>query len=435
MNLAPIEIGYIGMGVLIFLIFIRMPIGLAMLLVGAGGFAAINGIYPAIALLQNVPYETFIQYSYCVVPLFILMGNFAFKSGLSNDLYWAVHKMMGSLKGGLAMATVGACGAFAAICGSSVATAITMGVVALPEMKKFKYSDALATGAIAAGGTLGILIPPSTIMVIYGIITQQSIGTLFMAGFIPGILQMLLYIATIAFLVKRNPSLGPAGTPCSMGEKIRALSKVWGVVLLFALVIGGLYAGIFSPNEAAGIGAFAAMLLGFLYTKMPKKEFVSTCMDAAVKSTGIGFLIMVGAMVFGYFLAVSRVPFVMADSISALNAPTLVVIIGILFILIALGCFMDSMAIVLLTVPIFFPLVQQMNIDPIWFGILVVRVTEMGLITPPVGLNLFVIKGVADVPMSSVFRGAVPFIIADFIHLSILIAFPQITLFLPSLLM
>ena len=406
MSLTPIQIGYIGMGALIFLIFIRMPIGMAMLLVGAGGFAAINGVEPAVALLQNVPYETFIQYSYCVVPLFILMGNFAFKSGLSSDLYWAVRKMMGSLRGGLAMATVGACGAFAAICGSSVATAITMGVVALPEMKKYKYSDALATGAIAAGGTLGILIPPSTIMVIYGIITQQSIGALFMAGFIPGILQMLLYIATIGLLVRRTPSLGPAGESCSMMEKARALSKVWGVVLLFVLVIGGLYAGIFSPNEAAGIGAMAAMLLGFIYTKMPKRQFVATCMDAAVKSTGIGFLIMVGAMMFGYFLAVSRVPFVMADSIAALNAPALI-----------------------------FPLVQQMNIDPIWFGILVVRVTEMGLITPPVGLNLFVIKGVANVPMSAVFRGAVPFIAADFIHLTLLICFPQITLFLPSLLM
>ena len=435
MSLTPIQIGYIGMGALIFLIFIRMPIGMAMLLVGAGGFAAINGVEPAVALLQNVPYETFIQYSYCVVPLFILMGNFAFKSGLSSDLYWAVRKMMGSLRGGLAMATVGACGAFAAICGSSVATAITMGVVALPEMKKYKYSDALATGAIAAGGTLGILIPPSTIMVIYGIITQQSIGALFMAGFIPGILQMLLYIATIGLLVRRTPSLGPAGESCSMMEKARALSKVWGVVLLFVLVIGGLYAGIFSPNEAAGIGAMAAMLLGFIYTKMPKRQFVAACMDAAVKSTGIGFLIMVGAMMFGYFLAVSRVPFVMADSIAALNAPALIVIIGILLILIALGCFMDSMAIVLLTVPIFFPLVQQMNIDPIWFGILVVRVTEMGLITPPVGLNLFVIKGVANVPMSAVFRGAVPFIAADFIHLTLLICFPPITLFLPSLLM
>ena len=256
-----------------------------------------------------------------------------------------------------------------------------------------------------------------------------------MAGFIPGILQMLLYIAVIGFLVRRNPALGPAGESCSMGEKVRALSKVWGVVLLFVLVIGGLYAGIFSPNEAAGIGAMAAMLLGFIYTKMPKRQFVATCMDAAVKSTGIGFLIMVGAMMFGYFLAVSRVPFVMADSIAALNAPALIVIIGILLILIALGCFMVSMAIVLLTVPIFFPLVQQMNIDPIWFGILVVRVTEMGLITPPVGLNLFVIKGVANVPMGTVFRGAVPFVVADFIHLTLLISFPQITLFLPSLLM
>ncbi len=434
MSFTPIEYGALGMGLLIFLIFIRMPIGMAMMLVGVLGFGAINGLGPSLALMQSVPYETFAQYSYSVVPLFILMGNFAFKSGLSNDLYWAVHKLMGSMKGGLAMATVGACGAFAAICGSSVATAITMGVVALPEMKKYKYSNALATGSIAAGGTLGILIPPSTIMVIYGIITQQSIGALFMAGFLPGILQALMYMGCISVQVKINPSLGPAGTSCSIKEKLHALTKVWGVVLLVIRVIGGLYMGIFSPNEAAGIGAFAALLLGFFYTKMAKKDFLRQCMNDAVRSTGIGFLIMVGAMVFGYFLAVSRVPFVLADQIAAFNAPPMLVLIGILFILIILGCFMDSMAIVLLTVPIFYPLIQNMNIDPIWFGILVVRVTEMGLITPPVGLNLFVIKGVANVPMSDVFRGAVPFILTDFIHLALLLMFPQITLLLPSLL-
>lgn len=435
MDLTPAAIGGLGMALLIGLIFIRMPIGLAMVLVGALGFGAISGIDPSLALMQSVPFETFAQYSYSVVPLFILMGNFAFKSGLSHDLYWAVHKFMGSLKGGLAMATVGACGAFAAICGSSVATAITMGVVALPEMKKFKYANSLATGSIAAGGTLGILIPPSTIMVIYGIITQQSIGALFMAGFLPGILQALMYMGTISVQVHIDPSLGPAGTSCSMGEKMRALSRVWGVVLLFLLVIGGLYMGVFSPNEAAGVGAFAALCLGIFYTKMGKKDFLRQCMNDTIKSTGIGFLIMMGAMVFGYFLAVSRVPFIMADSIAALNASPMVVVIGILFILLLLGCVMDSMAIVLLTVPIFFPLVQQMNIDPIWFGILVVRVTEMGLITPPVGLNLFVIKGVANVPMKDVFRGAMPFILTDFLHLALLLLFPQIILLLPSLLM
>lgn len=433
--MSPIQYGCLGMVLLLVLIFIRMPIGMAMILVGALGFGAINGLGPSMAILQNVPYETFAQYSYSVVPLFILMGNFAFKSGLSNDLYWAVHKLMGSLKGGLAMATVGACGAFAAICGSSVATAITMGVVALPEMKKFKYSDALATGSIAAGGTLGILIPPSTIMVIYGIITQQSIGALFMAGFIPGIMQALMYMVCIGVQVRRNPALGPAGTSCPLGEKLRALSKVWGVLLIFLLVIGGLYLGVFSPTEAAGIGAAAALCLGFFYTKLPKKDFLRQCMNDTVKSTGIGFMIMVGAMVFGYFLAVSRVPFELADTIAGFNAPPMVVLVGVLLILIILGCFMDSMAIVLLTVPIFYPLIQTLNIDPIWFGILVVRVTEMGLITPPVGLNLFVIKGVANVPMADVFRGAVPFIITDFIHLAILIMFPQIILFLPSLLM
>jgi tripartite ATP-independent transporter DctM subunit len=433
--MTPFAIGCLGMVVLIIAIFLRMPIGMAMILVGVGGFGAISGLKGGLGLLQSVPYETFVQNSFSVVPLFVLMGNFVFKAGIGKDLYWAVSKCLGAMKGGLAMATVAACACFAAICGSSVATAVTMGVVGMPEMKKFKYSNKLATGAIAAGGTLGILIPPSTIMVIYGIITEQSIGKLFMAGFIPGILQALIYIGTIHFQVRRNPSLGPAGEHTPVGEKVRALSKVWSVLLLFVVVIGGIYAGIFTPNEAAGVGAFGAFVLGLGYAKKNVKGFLKESFLSTLSTSGMCFLILMGALIFGYFLAVSRVPFVLSEYIASLHTGPYAVILGILLVMMILGCFMDSMAIVLLTVPVFFPLIQTLHIDPIWFGILVVRVTEMGLITPPVGLNLYVIKGVADVPMGDVFHGVVPFICADFVHLAVLLAFPQIALFLPNLLM
>lgn len=434
--MTPFAIGCLGMVCLLLAICARLPIGVGMILVGTLGFAAISGLEPALGLAGGVPYETFVQYSYSVVPLFLLMGQFAFKSGVSEDLYWAVNRWMGGMKGGLAMATVAACSGFAAICGSSVACAATMGVVALPEMRRFKYSDALATGAIAAGGTIGIMIPPSTVMVVYGIITEQSIGQLFMAGFLPGILQALLYMTTIAILVRRNPALGPRGQHYPAREKMRALGRVWGVLLLFAVVIGGLYAGIFTPNEAAGVGAFGAFALSLLKKRLSWSTFTGSLKEA-VQTTGMCYLILLGAMFFGYFLAVSRVPNQLAELIMGLNANKYLVLMAILLVMVVLGCFMDSMAIVLLTVPIFFPVILQLDINPIWFGILVVKVTEMGLITPPVGLNLFVIAGTAgeDVKMQTVFRGALPFIAADVAHVALLLLFPQISLLLPNILM
>lgn len=434
--MSPFAIGCLGMIALLLSICARLPIGVGMVLVGTAGFAAIAGVEPAVGLARGVPYETFVQYSYSVVPLFLLMGQFAFKSGVSEDLYWAVNKWMGNMRGGLAMATVAACSGFAAICGSSVACAATMGVVALPEMRKFKYSDALATGAIAAGGTIGIMIPPSTVMVLYGIITEQSIGALFMAGFLPGILQALLYMGTISVLVRRNPALGPRGNPASPREKVAALGRVWGVLALFAVVIGGLYAGVFTPNEAAGAGAFGAFVLSLCKRSLSWKTFTGSLRDA-VKTTGMCYMILLGAMFFGYFLAVSRVPNEVAELLIGFQLPPYVILIAILALMLLLGCFMDSMTIVLLTVPIFFPVIQQLNIDPIWFGILVVKVTEMGLITPPVGLNLFVIKGAAGdgVSMRTVFQGALPFIVADVVHITLLLLFPWISMALPNLLM
>ena len=430
--MSSISIGCIGILLLLAAIFLRMPIGMAMLAVGTAGFAAISGTDAALGLLRGVPYETFANPTYAVVCLFLLMGNFAFKSGISDELFACVNTWLGRLRGGLAIATVAACGGFAAICGSSVACAVTMGVVAFAEMRKFRYANTLATGCIAAGGTLGILIPPSTVMVLYGIITGQSIGDMFMAGFIPGLIQIALYMAVVRFWVKRRPADGPAGQSRPMKDKLRSLTRVWSIVLLFSVVIGGLYLGVFSPNEAAGVGAFGALLIG-LGRCRNRFAFLRDSLEDSVKTSGMCFMIVLGAMIFGYFLTVSRIPAELSSVIAGVVESPMLVVSGVLLVMVILGCFMDSMAIVLLTVPIFFPLIETYHIDPIWFGILVVRVTEIGLITPPVGLNLFVIKGVANVPMASVFRGVVPFLCADALHIALLMAFPVLSLWLPGL--
>ncbi len=432
--MSPLAIGCLGIIFLLVIIFLRVPIGIAMILSGLAGFMAISGIEPGLALLSSVPYETFINPSYAVVALFVLMGNFAFKSGISDDLFNAVRKWMGNLKGGLALATVAACGGFAAICGSSVACAVTMGVVALPEMVKSRYAQTLSTGCIAAGGTLGILIPPSTVMILYGIITEQSIGKLFMAGMIPGLLQMLMYMMVVRLWVRKYPEAGPAAGACSMAEKIHSLSRVWSVLLLMFIVVGGLYFGVFSPNEAGGIGAFGAFVIGLvLCRKTSRKVFLLESLRDTIRTQGMCLTIMLGAMIFGYFLTVSRIPMELSDAITHVVSSPMLILVAILLIMVLLGCFMDSMAIVLLTVPIFFPLIQAVGIDPIWFGILVVRVTEMGLITPPVGLNLYVIQGVSEVPMGHIFRGVVPFVLCDVMHVAILLLFPIITLWLPNM--
>lgn len=432
--MSPLLIGCLGIVLLLTIIFLRVPIGVAMIISGVVGFMMISGTEAGLALLGSVPYETFINPAYAVVALFVLMGNFAFKSGISDDLFRAVRKWMGSLPGGLALATVAACGGFAAICGSSVACAVTMGVVALPEMMKSRYAKTLATGCIAAGGTLGILIPPSTVMILYGIITEQSIGKLFMAGMLPGIIQMLMYMLVVLVWVKKFPEAGPAAGACSLGEKFRSLSRVWSVLLLMVIVVGGLYAGVFSPNEAGGVGAFGAFVIGLvLCRKTTRREFIKESLRDTIRTQGMCLTIMLGAMIFGYFLTVSRLPMELSDAITSVVSSPMLILVCILLIMVLLGCFMDSMAIVLLTVPIFFPLITSVGIDPIWFGILVVRVTEMGLITPPVGLNLYVIQGVSDVPMLSVFKGVIPFVVCDIFHVLLLLMFPILSLWLPGM--
>ncbi|MCG8337504.1 MAG: TRAP transporter large permease [Proteobacteria bacterium] len=430
--MSPITVGFIGIAILLVLLFSRMQIGVAMGLVGFCGFAYIIGFDAALGLLKTVPYATFSQQSLSVIPLFILMGSFCFSAGISEDLYRGIHKWLGHLRGGLATATVVACACFAAISGSSLATVATMGKVAMPEMRRYNYSAALATGSIAAGGSMGILIPPSVILIIYGIITEQSIGKLFLAGFIPGLLEGIFYIITIRVITGRDPKAGPRGPEAPFREKIMALRSTWEVAILFLVVIGGIYLGWFTPTEAAGVGAFGAFLLTIIRKKLNRNSFVKSLVDTSMTS-GMLFAIILGAMVLGYFLSVTRLPHELATVVSTLPVNRYVILILILITTLVLGCVMDSMAIVLLTIPVFYPLILELGFDPIWFGILVVRVTEMGLITPPVGLNVYVIKGISGTPMKTVFKGIYPFLIADLCEVILLIAFPQITLFLPNL--
>ena len=428
----PITVGVIGIVVLIFLLFAGLPIGVGMSLVGFLGFAYLAGMDAALGLLRTVPYTTFASNNLSVIPLFILMGSFAFAAGMSENLFSAVYKWLGHLKGGVAQATIAACACFAAISGSSLATAATLGAVALPEMRKYNYDDSLATGAVAAGGCMGILIPPSVILIIFGIITEQSIGKLFLAGFIPGVMEMLFYMLTVWLLTTFNPDKGPKGPKTGLKEKVKALKQTWEVLLLFIVVIGGIYAGMFTPTEAAGVGAFGTFFFALIRKRLSWKVFNKSLVNT-LRTTGMLFLIMMGAMIFGYFLSISQLPSELANLVGDFSLNRYVVLSMILIITLALGCIMDSMAIVLLTIPVFYPLIVNLGFDPIWFGILVVMVTEMGLITPPVGMNVFVIKGISDVSISTIFRGIVPFFMADLALVVFLVLFPQIVLLIPNL--
>ncbi|MBW2095866.1 MAG: TRAP transporter large permease subunit [Deltaproteobacteria bacterium] len=432
-DLSPSTFGIYGICILVLLLFSGFQIGLGIGLTGFLGMAYLSGSDAALTLLATVPYSTIASYGMSIIPLFILMGTFAFYAGLSRDIYWTMYKWLGRLPGGLAMATVGACAGFAAISGSSLATSATMGTVAMHEMKRYKYDARLATGCIAAGGTIGILIPPSVILVIYGIITEQSIGRLFLAGFFPGVLEACFYIVTIYILCKRNPLFGPAGPRTTFSEKVVSLKDSWGLFVLFGLVMGGIYSGICSPTEAAGVGAFGAFLFALGKGKLSWENFTASIMGSG-KTTAMIFLIMIGTHFFGYFLAVTRLPFELADMVIALEVNRYIILGIIITVYIFLGAIMDAIAMILITVPIFFPVVTALGFDPIWFGIIIVRVAEIGGITPPVGMNVFIIKGVAqDVPLKEIYKGIFPFLIADICHLGLLIAVPQVALFLPGL--
>jgi tripartite ATP-independent transporter DctM subunit len=361
------------------------------------------------------------------------MGQICFHAGMSADLFAAGYKWFGQMRGGLAMATVAGCAGFAAVCGSSPATAITMGLVALPEMKKYRYHNALSTGSLAAGGTIGILIPPSLSFILYGIMTGQSIGQLFLAGVFPGILQAALFMATIYVLCTLNPGLGPAGPRATIREKVLSLKNTWIVLLLFFAIIGSLYMGICTPTEAASVGAFLALLFAVVKRRLTWQSMKRTFWET-VKGTSMLMIIFAGATIMSHFLAVTRIPMMLADTVVALEVNRYIVLSLILFIYVILGCLMDPGSMLLLTLPTFYPVVQALQFDPIWFGVLVAVMTEVGCITPPVGLNVFVIRGIAeDVPMYAIFRGIVPFLGANAVLLVILILFPGLSLLLPSM--
>ena len=428
----PIIVGVAGILLMLLFLLLRMNIGFAMAIVGFVGFVLLTSFDAGISMIGMVAYKTGSSYTLTVIPLFILMGLFSNYSRMGYDLYQAVYRWIGFLPGGLAMATVVACAGFAAISGSSLATAAIMGMVALPEMKRFNYDNALATGCVAAGGTLGILIPPSTIMIIYGILTEQPIGTLFIAGILPGILLTLLFLGTIYLLTRRNPLLAPAGPRFLWKERFVALKDTTGVLFLFILVIGGLYTGWFSPTEAAGVGAFGALVITLVKRRLDRENLFSALQETAL-TTAMLFTILIGANILGYFMTISQFPESLSRSIVSLGLNRYVVMSIICVIYIILGCLMEGMAIMVLTLPVVFPIVVQLGFDPIWFGVVITLFIEMGLITPPVGVNVFVISGIAqDVPMYTIFRGIAPFFLAMVICLILLIIFPQIALFLPQ---
>jgi C4-dicarboxylate transporter DctM subunit len=429
--LSPMLIGVIAVGCFLLLSFLGLPLGFSFALVGFVGMFSLKGLMPALNLLGGNPYSQVASFVLCAVPLFVLMGQLAFYSGISRNLFDAAYKVLSRLPGGLALATMGACTAFAACTGSSLASAATMGTIAYPEMKRYKYSSRLATGTIAAGGTLGILIPPSTIFIILGIITETNIGALFVAGILPGLFLAGLFMLLILVMCRRNPALGPQGQAFSWKEKFRSLSSVWGMLALFVLVIGGLYIGVFSPSEAGSIGASGAFVLA-LVKRMRWSAFVTAFKDSA-QITCYMLFILIGASIFNIFLGIAGVPAVMSNWITSLAVPPIGIIIGMLALYVPLGMFLDTLGMILLTVPIFFPVITQLGFDAVWFGVLICMMAELGMITPPVAINVYIVQGVTKVPMEDIFLGIIPFVTVYLITIGFIVAFPGIALFLPRL--
>jgi C4-dicarboxylate transporter DctM subunit len=422
----------VAFSILFAVLFFGVPLAFALGLVGLVGFSLLMGVNAAAAMSAQIAWDTLTSYSLSVLPLFILMGNLVNHSGLSRNLYDASNAFIGHRRGGLAMATILASGGFAAVCGSSIATAATISTVALPSMRRYGYSPALSTGSIAAGGTLGILIPPSVIMIIYGSMTETSIGHLFVAGIVPGFLAILLYMAAVRVTTMLDPAAGPAGPRLAWADRFRALREVWMVLLLFLTVIGGIYLGVFTPTEAAGIGAAGAFIAALMRRTLTFAGFVRILFDSARTSAAL-MGVLVGALIFSNYINITGAPEAVVEALKSFNFPPLGVMTLILIFYLFLGCVFDALAMILLTVPIFFPLVMALGYDPVWFGIIVVVVVELGLITPPIGMNLFVIQSVArDIPMTTIYRGILPFIAVDVVRLAILVLFPWIILFLPQ---
>ena len=425
-------VAIIGFVMLFVLMLLRVPVGMAMGLVGVGGFAYLVGGSAALKNVGHTTARTVTDYNFAVIPLFLLMGAFATTSGMSRELFRAANAFVGHLRGGLGIATIAACGGFAAICGSSIATAATFSRVAYPEMRRFGYPQSFATGVIAAGGTLGIMIPPSTVFAVYGLITEQDVGKLFIAGVIPGLLAVAMYMMAITLIGFARPGFLPSGQQSTLKERLAALRDVWATLLLFAFVIGGLYGGLFTATEAAGAGAGGAFLIGVARGRLSRADILRSLLETT-RTTAAVFTVLIGAILFGYFLTVTQTPQKLTEFLTGLGVGRYGVLALIMVMYLILGCLMDALAMIILTVPIVFPVIVALGFDPIWFGVIIVMTVELGLIHPPVGMNIFVIKSVIeDVKISTIFYGVMPFIVTDLIRLAILIAFPILALWLPS---
>ena len=423
----------LGFGAMFVLMLLRVPIAISMAVVGLFGLGLMRS-WPAAFSSSATEILDIAKYTLSVVPLFVLMGNFVTRAGMSRELYQAAYAFIGHRRAGLSMSTIVACAGFGAICGSSIATTATMARVSMPEMRRFNYEPSFAAGSICAGGTLGILIPPSVILVIYGIMTEQSIGALFAAGIVPGLIATGFYLAAAMTITARHPHYGPPGDRTPWPQRWEALRKVWSVLLLFALVMGGIYGGIFTPTEAAGVGAMGGFLFALARGALPFKVLVQVLVESA-RTTAMLFTIVIGAAIFANFLNFTTMPQDLKDFVAGFDVNPIVVIVAICLIYVVLGTAMETLSMILLTVPIFFPLVQHLGFDPIWFGVLIVCVAEISMITPPVGMNIFVLSSVVpDVRTTDIWRGVLPFVVADVLRMFVLIAFPVLTLWLPKLL-
>ena len=425
-------IGLYTLGVLFVLIFMRFPIGIALGLAGTFGYFWLNGVDATLALLGTIPFEISYNYDLSIIALFVLMGNFAMVSGMSRELYDMARSLVGHWPGGLASATIVGCAGFAAVSGSSLASAVTMGRVSLPEMKRYEYHPRLATGCVAAGGTLGILIPPSTGFIIYALLTEESIGQLFLAGVLPGILLTGLFMLTIYILTRFNPAIGPRAGRHDWRERMASVGSASALMVIVIVVLGGIYLGVFTPVEAAAVGAFFTFML-MVVRGRANLEAIKFCVLETIKTFAMVYLILIGAFIFNPFLAVTQLPADLAQMVGGLNLAPTTVLIMIILGYIVLGTFLEGFAIMVLTIPIVFPMIVDMGFDPIWFGVLLVVVLEMSLISPPLGLNVFVVKGIAEgVPMGEIFRGVIPFWGAMLVCTALLILFPKIALLLPE---
>ena len=435
--MTPTLIGIIGLLVMVVVFLSRMPVAFVMAMIGYLGFSLMISGQGGLSLLSRAVYDVFSSYGLTTIPLFIFMGQLAFNSGISRRLYDTGYKFLGGTKGGLAMATVTACTAFGAVCGSSPATAATMATVGLPEMKRYGYADELATGSVASGGGLGMIMPPSIVLIVYGVLTEQSIGKLFVAGIIPAILVTFLFIVSIYIRCRLAPEQGPAGEAFTWEQRLKSLFGMGETLAVFVLVMGGLFIGLFTPTEAAAVGAFGVLAVSLIRRQLKWQGFVNALYET-LRTSCMVMMLIAGAVIFGKFLAVTRIPFNIANWVGGFDLPPYMILSLIVLIYFFGGCFMDALAFVMLTVPIFYPLVTSLGYDPIWFGLIIVMVTEMGVITPPVGINVYVVFGVAknvigEVPLEAIFKGILPFLFAVVVGIIILMIFPQLILFLPNL--